>query len=146
MKLNEYLEVEIVEKETISVAIVEKDLITVDINVVDYIPHTPDVGDLGNVELTSVSDDDILYKDGSSWKNIQIATLISEYLIYSETPTKITSKQYRVSNHYIAGTLVAYLNGIKEKNITEDSSRRFSFPIDTIIGDEIEVCYIKKPI
>jgi len=64
-------------------------------------------------------------------------------LILNENPTKISSKRFQTLNSYTSGSLQVYLNGIKEKYITEIDSNKFEFEIDTIEEDTIEISYIK---
>jgi len=64
-------------------------------------------------------------------------------IVTNELPSKITSKKFQTVNNYKSGTLHVFLNGIKELEIVEDDADEFSFKIDTIVGDTIEVTYIK---
>ncbi|MBN1467755.1 MAG: hypothetical protein JW924_03435 [Fusobacteriaceae bacterium] len=65
-------------------------------------------------------------------------------IVSNEVPTKLTSKKFRTSYDYKSGSLLVFLNGIKELEIVENSDNEFSFKIDTIIGDTVEVTYLKK--
>jgi len=75
----------------------------------------------------------------SDWRNF----FRESDIVTNETPSQITAKKFQTANNYKSGTLHVFLNGIKELEIVEDSSNEFSFKIDTIMGDTIEVTYIK---
>ena len=100
MAVNEYLQVELVEKD-----IVRIDFKSVD--VLDYYAKT---------------------------------TLATNYVV--ETPTKLTVKRFQTSDIWVAGTLIVFFNGLKEKNITEVTTTTFDLPIDTVVADTIEVQYM----
>jgi len=112
--IKEYLEATIVEAEIIEVEFVEEDLITVNFNTIDVIQ------DRGWVVQT-----------------------VKDCFVFNETPTQVTAKRFRANNEYVQTSLQVILNGLKEKHITIHSNTDFSFPIDTVINDEIEVSYIK---
>jgi len=67
--------------------------------------------------------------------------IISNFIL--ETPTKLTASKFQTSKEYTSGTLIVYLNGIKEKYITELTSTTFEFEIDTVDTDTIEVAYVE---
>ena len=108
------INVTITEKELINVDFAEKEILNVIFNQVDRI---------------------------GSFTKLQIA--IQEILIYSEAPTKRSAILFETINTYVAGTLRVYFNGIRENHITETSTTSFTMPIDTVIGDEIVIDYVK---
>ena len=112
--IKEYLEATIVEVEIIEVEFVEEDLITVNFNTIDVIQDR-------------------------AW----VVQTVKDCFVFNEAPTKVTAKRFRANNEYIQKTLQVVLNGIKEKHITIHSNTDFSFPIDTVITDDIEISYIK---
>lgn len=115
MTVQQYISATIVEVESITVEIVEKEPILVTLQTVDMIQDR-------------------------SW----VVQTIKDCFVYNEVPTKVNSKKFRADNSFISKTLQVFLNGIKEKYITVDSSTDFSFAVDTITGDEIEISYIKS--
>lgn len=112
--IREILEATIVEAETIEVDFVEEDLITVNFNTLDIIQ------DRGWVVQT-----------------------VKDCFVFNEVPTKVTAKRFRADNEYIQISLTVFLNGVKEKHITVHSNTDFSFPIDTVNNDDIEISYIR---
>jgi len=112
MMANQEFHVELVEKDLVNVEIVEKELVNVKLNVIDII-H-------------SIFDDQI----------------IEDHFIYNEEPIQLTVTKFLTKKNYISGTLRVFLNGIKEAYIIEDSNNTFSFEIDIIGTDFIEVSYI----
>ena len=69
---------------------------------------------------------------------------LEDYLIINEVPTQLNTTTFQTANEYIEDSLVVYFNGIKEKLINKLSSTTFSFNIDIIVGDTIEIAYIKQ--
>lgn len=114
MPYRDYLDVDLYEKEVIEVDIIERDLISVDINVVDIITDR-----------------------GWVWETIR------DYYIHNETPTKVNAREFTTEYEFIAGSLVVYYNGIKEKAITEIGTTKLQFPYDTLADDTVEVSYIR---
>jgi len=111
MAVNEYLQVELVEKDIVRIDFTEKEIVNVEfksVDVLDYYAKT---------------------------------TLATNYVV--ETPTKLTVKRFQTSDIWVAGTLIVFFNGLKEKNITEVTTTTFDLPIDTIVADTIEVQYMK---
>ena len=92
--------------------------------------------DLISVELTQI---DIIHNTR------QFTESLEEYLILNEVPTQLTAKTFQTANNYIEDSIVVYFNGIKEKQINKLSDNTFSFNIDIIAGDDIEISYIKQP-
>ena len=109
------LRVEIKEKEIITVDIVEKELVKVELRLVDMVAGRNTIIDA-----------------------------IQQYYIHNESPTRVGSKRFRTVHSYVANSLVVYLNGIKEKYITEISDTDFDFLIDTLSEDIVEVTYIQQ--
>jgi len=60
-----------------------------------------------------------------------------------ETPTKLSATKFQTSKEYSSGALLVFLNGIKEKYITELTSTTFEFEISTIDTDTVEACYVE---
>jgi len=113
--MRQYLEATLTEKERIEVEFVEEELISVNINTIDII-------------------------DNRDW----ILAGFINYFVFNEVPTRLTSKRFQAQYNYRSATLQVFINGIKEKNITIHSSKEFSFPINTLTEDEIEICYVKE--
>ena len=111
---NDIFEVELIEKEIANIDVAEKEFANVELKVIDIL-------------------------NGSAL----VAQYVKTYYIHNEVPTKITSKKFRLANNYISGTLVVFFNGIKENYIIENSSTDFSFQVDILANDDIEVCYIR---
>ena len=91
--------------------------------------------ELLNVELTQI---DVINNTK------QFADSLAAHLIINEVPTQLTAKTFQTANEYLSGNLVVLFNGIKEKYINELTSSTFSFNIDIIASDIIEIIYIKK--
>lgn len=98
---------------------------------VEYIDN-----ELIEVELTSI---DVVNN------TLQFTESLEEYLKVNEVPIKLTASLFQTVNNYIAGSIMVFYNGIKHKAITASSDNTFSFDFDTIVGDIIEVNYIKQP-
>ena len=105
-------QVELVEKDLVNVEIVEKELGNVNLKVIDVIHSIFD------------------------------AQIVQDHFVYNEEPTKLSVTKFQTSKDYINGTLRVFLNGIKEVYIIEESNNTFSFEIDTVVTDFIEVSYI----
>ncbi len=114
MALNNYLEVDLYEKEVIEVDIIEKELINIEINVIDII-------------------------EDRGW----VADTIKSTLITNETPTKINATDFTPLFEFIAGSLVVLYNGLKEKYITEIGTTKFRFPYNTKVDDTVEIQYLR---
>lgn len=114
MALEQYLEVEIYEKEVVEVDIIEKEIITVDINVLDIIQDR-------------------------GW----VADTIKSTLIRNEIPTKINATDFTALYEFLTGSLVVFYNGIKELAITEVGTTKFRFPYNTKSDDTIEIEYLR---
>lgn len=114
MAVSEYIEATLVETEVVEVNFVEEDVISVNFTTIDTIQ------DRGYIVET-----------------------VKGCFVFSENPTAIDTKRFRALNAYVDGSLQVLLNGIKEKYITVHSSTEFSFLIDTVPTDDIEISYIK---
>ena len=71
---------------------------------------------------------------------------VSPVSVFSETPLSIQplpSKRFRTNFEYLDGSLRVFFNGLSEKYITIHSNREFSFGIDILNTDDIEVGYLK---
>ena len=114
MAIKQYVEARIIEKELLEVDLLTKEIYNVELKTVDII------------------------KD-KSW----VITTIKENLIDNELPTKINATRFRLENDYVSGSLVVYLNGLKEKGITEVSETDFTFDEAIKASDIVECSYIK---
>lgn len=67
--------------------------------------------------------------------------------LIKEVPTKLSAKRFQTSEEYVTGSLSCYINGLKVHNadITEISTTVFEIVDSTIVGDTVEVEYIKIP-
>lgn len=74
----------------------------------------------------------------------QFTESLEAHIVINETPTKLTARIFKTANDYIAGSLKVTFNGLKEKYINKLSDNTFSFNIDIIVGDIIEVEYFKQ--
>lgn len=137
-------DVNIQEKEIISVDFSETDIINVELNVIDIYPLRRELGDLEDVVVTNPQNDEVLTYEDGNWVNKPPEEIEVTPSIYNEAPSQLTVKRYRTAFAFITGTLRVFLNGIKEKYIVIHSDREFSFPIDTVAEDTIEVSYEKK--
>ena len=107
--------IELVEKNLVDVELVEKELVTIDLHSIDI---------LNNIR--------------------QFTESLSDYLVINELPTKLSERIFQTENDYIADSLIVYFNGIKERYINKLSDNTFSFNIDILDTDDIEISYIKK--
>ncbi len=117
MVLTEEIKVELIEKELIKVEAVDKELI--------------------KIELSTI---DVLYSHPS---------LSIDNLILNETPVNVTSlpsKRFKTAYPFVSGKIQIFLNGMKIHNseIIFHSDTEFSYPLDIIDTDKVEVVYIKK--
>lgn len=115
MAKNELLYVELVEKELVNTEIAEKELIRIALSTIDVIHSTASV----------------------------------ENTILNETPVNINSlpsARFSVANAFVSGKIQIFLNGMKIHNseIIFHSSTEFSYPLDIISTDMVEVAYIKQ--
>lgn len=127
------------------VELIERELIQVSLHTIDITPGGGSLGGLSDVNLTGVSNQQIIRYNASTgkWENINLDVVIEENSVYNESPTKLTTKQFQTANNFMINSLRVLLNGIKEKYITVDASNKFSFLIDIEVSDIIEVHYIK---
>lgn len=129
------------------VEMIERELVEVILNTVDVLPDTTTrLENLDDVNLNNLLDQQYLKYDASSgkWINVTLEDIIQESSVYNESPTKLTAKKFQTANSFVSSTLRVFLNGIKEKNITVESSNEFSLPIDSNVDDEVEVNYVKE--
>jgi hypothetical protein len=126
------------------VELIERELVNVSLDVLDIAPAVH-LGDIIDVDLTNVLDGQFLKYDASTgkWKNVTLDIIIQEHSVFSESPTKLSSTQFQTANAYLPGTLRVFLNGIKEKYVTENSGNTFSFDLAVKPDDVIEINYIK---
>lgn len=116
-KIDDEINVTLVDKDLVKAEIVEKEIINVKLSIIDIL--------MGNST---------------------IARRVRESYIVNEIPTHIENLKYRVTNNYSSGTLQVFLNGLKEKNITELSSTEFEFKTGVSVteDDTIEVAYLRS--
>jgi len=109
--------------------------------------HTHPIGDISDITVASPLPKQLLEYDDTlgMWTNKSITDLLTFYSIKNEVPTKVSAKIFTTASRYLAGSIEIYLNGIKERYITEDSDTQFSFLEDTELDDYITVSYVKKP-
>lgn len=112
--MEETFTVEFIERELVDIEFAEKELVEINLNTIDILPSI-----------------------GSEGVNISAFE-------FSEVPIKINSKRFNTNFNFATGSLIVFLNGIKEKYITIIDSTTFEFLIDTITEDDIEVNYIKE--
>jgi len=74
----------------------------------------------------------------------QFVESLEAHIVINETPTKLTARIFQTANDYISDSIVVYFNGIKEKYINKLSDNTFSFNLDIIVSDTIEVEYFKQ--
>lgn len=111
-------QVQLVEKELAHVEIVEKELLKVNLNTIDIIPKV--------------------------LKSEEVLALFS----LNETPSNVNtlpSKRFKSASGFISETLQVFLNGQKvhTSEITIHSNQEFSYPIDIISDDKVEINYFK---
>lgn len=145
---NKTIRVEIIERDLVNLNLKNRELIRVDFKSLDSIFRSCDgyLSELNDVNISNISEGDVLIYDSSTQKfiNTNLTNLIDNYLVTNEVPSKQTVRQYSLTEEYQSGSLQVFINGLKEKDIIEDSTSRFSFPYDTDTLDNIEVNYIKK--
>ncbi|MHA1787847.1 MAG: hypothetical protein ACTSXT_01340 [Candidatus Helarchaeota archaeon] len=137
--------IEFTEKENFNVEIIQKELINVELKKIDLFLKA--LNGLTDVNVSDILNKQVLAYDSDlgKWVNKTIAEILKETtFINNEVPTKLTAKRFQTANNYQSGSLHVFLNGIKEKNITEVSSNTFDLPIDSISTDTIEVSYIEQ--
>ena len=135
-------------KQYFDVELVDKDIITVKLNVLDFIPKRKNLVDLSDVNVTAVVDGQLIQYDATTekWVNVDINDIVDLNLVQSETPIVVTApRRYKSAVSFTLESLQVFLNGQKIHNsqITKHSNREFSFPIDIILADKLEISYIK---
>lgn len=114
-------------------------------------PHTHTTSQITDLAITSPTDDDILVYNSSTgkWENHSVSSMIGTYLVQTEVPTIHggSDTTFDTANDYQPGTLVVYINGLKElaEKIIEDDDNTFTLvePIKPA-KDYVEVSYIKQ--
>ncbi len=147
--MNEQLEFkfELIEKELISVEIVEKEIFIVQLNTLDVIPRKTYIWELADVDITTFQNKQVLVYNSVTEKLEN--KYLSDILNFNETPINVNalpSKRFRVAKAFLTGQLQVFLNGQKvhTSEITIHSDMEFSYPIDIVANDKIEVNYLKK--
>ncbi|MDX1371742.1 MAG: hypothetical protein R3321_04695 [Nitrososphaeraceae archaeon] len=142
-----YFDVEFIEKDVIEIDLIERELVQVSLNVVDIVQgnNKNTFSDLDDTDFQNLQNGQFAkYNEVTKkWENVTLDVIISDNSVYNENPTKLSSTQFQTLNDFVAGTLRVFLNGIKEKYVTENSPDKFTFAEPTIVGDIIEVHYIK---
>lgn len=141
------IQVEVIERELVNIDFVEKELVKIEMESIDVLfrqdAHLDDLQDV--TVATPIAGHMLLYDESSStFINQHFSTVLGNWTVLNETPTGVTSRQFRTANAYLAGTLQVFINGIKHNQITEDSDILFSLDFDFDFGDLIQVNYIKK--
>ena len=114
-------------------------------------PHTHTTSQITDLAIVSPTTGDVLVYNTSTglWENQSISVLIDTFLVQTEVPTILSGSDttFDTANDYQPGTLVVYVNGLRElaSKITEDDDNTFSFiePIKPA-KDYVEVSYIIK--
>lgn len=132
--------------EVLQVQLIEKEVISIELNTIDLISVRSRLSGLVDVDLNNPQDGEVLTYNLTDkvWENKSLGVIVGDSHILNETPTQLTVRQFQTSKNYESGTLRVFLNGIKQKNIVEDSSNTFSLVDDTVLGDIIEVNYIEQ--
>lgn len=136
-------------KQYFDVDLIDKDIITVKLNVLDFIPKRKNLGDLSDVTITAVVDGQLIQYNATTgkWENVNLNTIVDLKLVQSETPTVVSSpRRYKSAVAYTLESLITYINGqrIHDSQITKHSNTEFSYPIDIVAGDKLEISYIKS--
>ena len=131
----------------IHVDLIEKELIKIELSTIDVIPRKTYITELTDVQITQAQNGDILVFENGYWIDKPFSE-IQLQLVHNETPTAVNplpSAIFETAYDIITGSLRVFLNGQKlhASEITEISLRQFSFPIDVISTDMVEVSYAK---
>lgn len=139
----EVMQLDLVEKEIMQVGFVEKEIVEVELAVIDIIPRRKNITDLDDVNITDVVESEILVREGAYWVNKPLSTVTID-TVHNEEPVFVSDKIFHADQAYLLGSLEVFLNGIKEKYITQISDTHFELPIYDPTYDIIEISYIKK--
>ena len=142
-------DVELVEKELINIDLSVRELVDIELSVIDIVPIRKNVSEMDDVNISNPQDDEILVREGKYWVNKSTSVLIDTYAVHNETPTNVSplpSERFRTTFAFRTETLQVFLNGMKihSSEITQHSDTEFSFSINIITSDKVEVAYIKK--
>jgi len=131
------VDIELVEKEQVSVNLIEKITTPLKVNIIDR--------ELVDINLVDKELVEVILKtiDVIPGLRADLESVIASF-VFNEVPTKINDKRFRTNYDFMTGTLLVLFNGLKEKYITIINSNTFELPIDTIVMDTIEVCYVKN--
>ena len=134
---------------TFDVELVEKELVDIELSVIDIVPFRKTIDELDDVNASNPQEGEILIREGEYWVNKSTSIIIDTYAVHNEVPTNISplpSKKFRTAYAYRTETLQVFLNGMKidSSEIIQHSDTEFSFPINIISTDKIQVAYIKK--
>ena len=74
-------------------------------------------------------------------------TKVNNGFVSNDTPVLVTPpRRYKSAYPYILESLKVYLNGIQlsDSEIIKHSNTEFSYPLDIVEGDTLEISYIKQ--
>lgn len=129
--------------QVLQVDLIEKEIIEVELVTIDLIAGRT-ISGLQDTQIDTPTDGEVLVLEDGVWVNKSINLVIDDYAIHNEVPTFISGTRFQTANAYRSDTLQVFLNGLKEKNITQISDTLFELPIYNGALDTVEVSYIKK--
>ena len=132
--------------EIFTVEFIERELVDIELAVIDVIPRKTYITELDDITIANPLNGDILIYENGYWANKPLSTQQLN-IVFNETPININplpSKKFKTT--YVFESIKVYLNGqkIHDSEITKHSDTEFSYPIDIITSDKVEVSYIKK--
>ncbi len=137
--------------DTLKIEILEREIIRATITVVDKISGVRDLFGLRDVanDVEDAPNGNILIKESGVWVDKTVSVIIDTYKVDNETPVNVSalpSKRFSTEFAYRSATLQIFLNGLKihTSEVVQHSDTEFSYPIDIIAPDVIEISYIKK--
>ena len=134
----------------LEVELIEKELINVELAVIDILPIRRNLTDLNDVDINNVQEGQILQKEGDYWVNKNVSIIVDTYSVDNETPIAVNplpSIRFRTEFEFRPDTLQVFLNGQKIHNseiIKHAGDQEYSYPLNIIATDKVEVSYIKK--
>jgi len=133
--------------EIFNVELIEKEIVDVSLNVIDIIPKVTSLESLDNIDINGLINKQFLVYNSSTgtWQNKNLTELL-DYFTKIETPTKIDTTKFQVSDTFLASSLIVWFNGIKENHIIniDENAKTFEFKIPILDDDIIECKYLKK--
>lgn len=133
-------------KEDIKVEVIERDFVNVDFKIIDVAPPILKyLSELLDVTVDNPLDEQLLQYNETTgkWENKTFTSIVNDRTVFNELPTQLTPTLFQTGNDFIPGKLQVFVNGIKERFFTEVGSNQFQLGEDTVVGDIIEVNYIK---